>query len=58
LFARLIFYGVTLLGRQENEVWLMPIGHLLDQWELYKQWNGLAKPKREYYIDEIIPGGI
>jgi hypothetical protein len=58
LFARLIFYGTTLLGRAESEVWLMPIGHLLDQWEIYKQFNGLSKPKREYYIDEIIPNGI
>jgi hypothetical protein len=58
LFARLIFYGTTLLGRAESEVWLMPIGHLLDQWEIYKQFNGLAKAKREYYIDEIIPNGI
>jgi hypothetical protein len=58
LFARLIFYGVTLLHRSELEVWLMPLGHLLDQWEIYKQFNGLAKPKREYYIDEIIPNGI
>jgi len=58
LFTRLIFYGTTLLGRQESEVWLMPLGYLLDQWEVYKQFNGLAKPKREYYIDEIIPGGI
>jgi len=58
LFARLIFYGVTLLHRSEPEVWLMPLGHLLDQWEIYKQFNGLAKPKRELYIDEIIPNGI
>ena len=58
MFARLIFYGVTLLGRAESEVWLMPLGHLLDQWEIYKQFNGLAKPKREFYIDEIIPSGI
>jgi len=58
LFARLIFYGTTLLGRAERDVWLMPIGHLLDQWEVYKQFNGLAKAKREYYIDEIIPNGI
>jgi hypothetical protein len=36
----------------------MPIGHLLDQWECYKQFNGLAKAKREYYIDEIITMGI
>ncbi len=58
MFARLIFYGVTLLHRPELEVWLMPIGHLLDQWEIYKRFNGLAKPKREYCIDEIIPSGI
>jgi len=58
LFARLIFYGTTLLGRAESEVWLMPIGHLLDQWEIYKQFNGLAKPKHEHYIDEVIPTGI
>lgn len=53
-----MFYGVSLLNRSEQEVWLMPIGHLLDQWECYKQWNGLAKAKREYYIDEVIPMGI
>ena len=57
-FTRLLFYGVTLLGRAEREVWLMPLGALLDQWEVYKQFNGLAKPKREYFIDEIIPFGI
>ena len=58
MLARLIFYGVTLLHRSELEVWLMPLGHLLDQWEIYKQFNGLAKSKREHYIDEIIPSGI
>ena len=42
----------------DEVVWLMPIGHLLDQWEVYKQFNGLAKAAREYYIDEIIPNGI
>ncbi len=57
-FARLIFYGVSLLHRTEQEVWLMPLGHLLDQWEVYKQFHGLVKPKREYGIDEIIPSGL
>ena len=57
-FARLIFYGVSLLHRTEQEVWLMPLGHLLDQWEVYKQFHGLAKPKREYGIDEIIQSGL
>lgn len=36
----------------------MPIGQLFDLWECHKQWNGLAKPKRELFIDDIIPEGI
>lgn len=54
----MIFYGVSLLHRTEDEVWLMPIGYLLDQWEIYKQFNNLAKPKREIFIDDIIPNGV
>jgi len=57
-FARLLFYGVTLLGRAEREVWLMPLGALLDQWEIYKQFHGLAKAKVEYFIENVIPNGI
>ena len=57
-FTRLLFYGVTLLGRQEREVWLMPLGALLDQWEVYKQFNGLAKARTETYINDLIPFGI
>ena len=49
---------MTLLGRPEREVWLMPLGELLDQWELYKQFHGIAKPKKEHFIDEVIPYGI
>jgi len=37
---------------------MMPIGHLLDQWEVYKQFHGLAKPRRELFIDEVIPNGL
>ena len=58
LFARLIFYGVTLLGRSEREVWLMPLGALLDQWEAYRQFHGLAEVKREHYIDEILTSSL
>jgi hypothetical protein len=36
----------------------MPLGDLLDQWEIYKQFHGLAKPKREVFIDEIILPGV
>ena len=57
-FTRLLFYGVTLLGRTEREVWLMPLGALLDQWEVYKQFHGLAKPAVERFIDDIILGDM
>ena len=57
-FTRLLFYGVTLLGRAEREVWLMPLGALLDQWEIYKQFHGIVKPAMERYIDDIMFGGI
>ena len=57
-FTRLLFYGVTLLGRAEREVWLMPLGALLDQWEVYKQFHGIANPVMECYIDYAIPQGI
>lgn len=37
---------------------LLPFGLLLDLWECHKQFLGMAKPKRELFIDEIIPDGI
>lgn len=43
--------------RQEREVWLMPLGHLLDQIEIFKQFHGMSKPKQELTIDDIIPVG-
>ncbi|NCB27157.1 MAG: hypothetical protein EOM62_17130 [Bacteroidia bacterium] len=58
LFTRLLYYGTVQLNRSEEETWLIPIGLLLDLWECHKQWNGLAKPKRELFIDDIIPEGI
>ncbi len=36
----------------------MPIGGLLDQWEIHKQFNGMAKPKREWFIDDVIPYNV
>lgn len=39
-------------------MWLMPFGLLLDLWECHKQYHSMAKPKREMYIDDIIPDGI
>ena len=46
------------LNLPPDEVGLMPFGLLLDLWECHKQYNGIAKPKREYFIDDIIPDGI
>ena len=42
----------------EEEAWLMPFGYLLDLWECHKQFTGISKPKRELFIDDIIPAGI
>ena len=36
----------------------MPFGLLLDLWECHKQFNGMAKPKVERDIDDIIPAGL
>jgi len=58
LFTRLLYYGNVQLNRSETDVWLMPIGQLLDLWTCHKQFLGIEKSKREHYIDEIIPSGI
>jgi len=55
MFTRLRYYARAHLGFSELEVWLEPIGSLLDLWESHKQYNGMAKPKKELFIDEIIP---
>lgn len=57
-FARFLYIGVTQLHRPEEEVLLMPLGELMDQWEIHKQFMGWAKPKHEVFIDDIIPEGI
>ncbi|MEG0091246.1 MAG: hypothetical protein RSA20_05465 [Oscillospiraceae bacterium] len=53
-----MYYGTVQLGFSQQETQLMPLGTLLDLWECHKQFLGLAKPKREMFIDEIIPFGI
>lgn len=57
-FSQFVYICVALLNRSEDEVWLMQFGMLLDQWECYKQFNDMAKPKREIFIDDIILFGI
>ena len=58
LFTRLIYYGTAQLNHSEYEIWIMPIGHLLDLWECHKQFHGMSKPKKDVCIDDIIPMGI
>jgi len=36
----------------------MPIGYLMDLWECHKQFIGIAKPKREALIDDVIPSWL
>ena len=55
LFTRLIYYGTVHLNRSEEETWLLPIGQLMDFWEIHKQFLGLAKPKKDWTIDDIVP---
>jgi len=42
----------------EQQVWLMPIGKLLDLWTCHKQFIGIEKPKQEMFIDDILPFGV
>jgi hypothetical protein len=58
LFTRLLYYGISQLHLSMEEVWLMPFGLLLDLWECHRQYTGQAKPKRNLFIDDIIPDGI
>ena len=39
-------------------MWLLPIGYLLDQWEIHKQFIGMERPYIEETIDDVIPYGI
>ncbi|HJI60724.1 MAG TPA: hypothetical protein OIM34_01905 [Ruminococcus bromii] len=57
-FTRLLYYGVVQLNLSIDETVLMPLGLLLDLLECHKQYNGLAKPKMDLTIDDIIPYGV
>jgi hypothetical protein len=58
LFTRLLYYGTVHLNRSEEETWLMPIGWLMDLWECHRQFLGMAKAKRELFIEDVIPDGV
>jgi hypothetical protein len=58
LFTRLLYYGTVHLNRSEDETWLTPFGLLMDLWECHRQFLGLAKPKNEYGLDDVLPAGL
>ena len=55
VFTRLLYYGTVHLNRSEEETWLLPIGLLMDLFECHKQFLGIAKPKVETFVDDVIP---
>lgn len=57
-FARLLYFALKHLHLSQAEFWLMPFGLLMDLWECHMQEIGASKPRRETFIDEIIPPGI
>jgi hypothetical protein len=58
LFTRLLYCGTVHLNRTEEETWLTPIGELMDLWECHRQFLGMAKQKREAFIEDVIPAGL
>jgi hypothetical protein len=36
----------------------MPLGALLDQWEVHLQFQGVKQPARERYVDDVLPKGL
>ena len=54
-FTRLIYFATVHLNRTEEDAWLLPLGYLLDLWECHRQFLGLAKPKMELFVEDVIP---
>jgi hypothetical protein len=46
------------MGMGAEDFWLTPLGLFLDLWECHKQYVGIAKPKVERFIDDILPSDI
>ncbi|GHV05945.1 hypothetical protein FACS1894217_03700 [Clostridia bacterium] len=55
LFTRLYYYGTVQMSMTADDFWFMPLGLFLDLWECHKQFLGMAKPKTELFIDDLIP---
>jgi hypothetical protein len=46
------------MGMSAECFWFSPLGLFIDLFECHKQFLGIAKPKTEADINEIIPEGI
>jgi hypothetical protein len=46
------------MGMGAEDFWLTPLGRFLDLWECHKQYVGIAKPRTEHFIDDILPSDI
>ena len=58
MFTRLLYYGTVQLHMSADDFWLTPMGLFMDLWEVHKQFLGIAKPKIEVCVDDIIGLGV
>ena len=46
------------MNMSADDFWLNPLGLFMDLWECHKQFLGIAKPKLELGLDDILPPDI
>ena len=46
------------MNMSEDEFWLCPLGLFMDLWECHKQFLGIAKPRVELCIDDVLAVGL
>jgi hypothetical protein len=54
-FTRLLYFGTVQLHFTIDDVWLMPVGQLLDLIACHRQFLGYDTPERIVEFDAIIP---
>lgn len=58
VFTRLIYHAHAHLHMSRIEADLTVFGELLDLIECWRHEQGISRPYREVFIDEVIPAGI
>ena len=53
-FTRIFYYGTVQMDMSADDFWLMILGLFMDLWECHKQYVGIANPKVERFIDDIL----